>query len=218
LHFEKLNIRAKILLLMKLDGFYTVLRKYKLLFLKRGLFDFHREIKETYVRSEGVTMKKKINRALSVISLVCCILIGIMYTGAALADGFAVIINKTNNTDNVSFSDLVKYFSAQKRFWPNQKKVTILLPGAGSEEKELLLKKVYNLSEEDLKKEWVGKVYKGEITSPPKTVSSSAAVIKAVMEDEGGMGVVKTGNVSDNVKVLKIDGKSPAEPGFPLVK
>lgn len=77
---------------------------------------------------------------------------------------------------------------------------------------------MYHLSEDDLKKEWVGKVYKGEITSPPKTASSPAAAMKAVMEDEGGISVVKTGDVSDSVKVLKIDGKSPAEAGYPLVK
>ena len=165
-------------------------------------------------------MKNRINRILYVIRLGFSILMlaGIIYAGDVLADGFAVIVNKSNDTDNVSFNDLVKYFSAQKRFWPNQKKVVIILPGAGSEEKEVLLKKVYKLSEDDLKKEWVGKVYKGEITSPPKTVNSSASAITAVMKEEGGISVIKAGDVSDNVKVLKIDGKSPAEPGYPLVK
>lgn len=88
-------------------------------------------------------MKKRINRILYVmrVGFPLLMVIGTIYVADTLAEGVAVIVNKTNTTDNVSFSDLVKYFSAQKRFWPNQKKVVIILPGTGSEEKEILLKR-----------------------------------------------------------------------------
>lgn len=163
-------------------------------------------------------MGKKLSKALSGISLSWCILIGIIYTGAASAGGFAVIVNESNTTDNVSFGDLVKYFSAQKRFWPNQKKVVIILPAANSREKEILLKKVYKSSEDSLNKRWLWKVYKGEIASPPKTVNSPASAITAVMQEKGAISVVNAEDVADTVKVLKINGKTYTEPGYPLVK
>lgn len=146
------------------------------------------------------------------------ILIGMIYAKDVLSDSFAVIVNSSNNVDNVSIRGLPKYFSVRKLYWPNQKKVVVILPESGSEEKEVLLKCMYKLSEDSLNKRWLWKVYKGEIASPPKTVNSSAAAITSVMKDEGGISVVKAEDVADNVKVLKINGKSPAEPGYPLVK
>ncbi len=172
-------------------------------------------------------MKKRINRALALTSLrathrqACwgfCILmlVGIVLVGDVSASGFAVVVNKSNNADNVSLSDLMKYFRAETQFWPNGKKVVILLREAGSEEKKVLLDKVYKQSEDELKKMWVGKVYKNEIASPPKTVSSPSALIKAVMDTEGGIGIVKAEEASGDVKVLKIDGKLPNDAGYPL--
>lgn len=165
-------------------------------------------------------MKKRINRALALTCWGFCILIlvGIALVGDVSANGFVVVVNKANAADSVSFGDLVKYLSAEKQFWSNGKKVVILLREAGSEEKKVLLDKVYKLSEDELKKMWVGKVYKNEIAAPPKTVSSPSAIIKAVMDTEGGIGVVKAEEVSGDVKVLKIDGKLPSDAGYLLVK
>lgn len=163
-------------------------------------------------------MKEKEHRILYMTRMVFRILmiIGIVYAGDAFAGGFAVVVNKSNDTDNVSFNDLTKYFTAKKRYWPNRKKVVIILPKEGTEEKDVLLKKVYKLSEDELKKKWVGMVYRGQITSPPKTARSS--VIRAVTKAKGGISILKIENVTDEVKVLKIDGKLPSEPGFLLVK
>jgi hypothetical protein len=165
-------------------------------------------------------MQKRIRKILALTKWSFCIilLVGIMLVGDASADGFAIVVNRSNEIDNISSNDLVKYFSAKKKFWPNGKKVVILLREAGSEEKEVLSKKVYKLSENRLKKMWVGKVYKGEISSPPKVVSSSSAMIKSVMNKEGGIGIVKAKDISDGVKVLRIDGKLPSDAGYPLVK
>ena len=146
------------------------------------------------------------------------IFIGIATVGDASGGSFAVVVNKSNATDNVSFSDLVKYLGAEKQGWQNGEKVVILLRETGSEEREILLQKVYKLSEDEFKKMWVGKVYKGEIPSPPRVLGSTSALIKAVEGTEGGIGVVKAEEVTADVKVLKIDGKLPSDAGYPLVE
>ncbi len=163
-------------------------------------------------------MKKRISKFSALMCWGFCIflLFTIGFIRNASADGFAVVVNKANDADSVSFNDLVKYLSAEKQFWHNGKKVVILLREAGSEEKKVLLDKVYKLSEDELKKMWVGKVYKNEIAAPPKTVSSASAIIKAVKDTEGGIGIVKVDEVSGDVKVLKIDGKSQNDAGYPL--
>lgn len=165
-------------------------------------------------------MMGRTNRALSLMCWGACSLslIGIVSVGNASAAGFAVVVNKSINIDNISFNDLVKYFSAKKQLLPNGELVVILLREAGSEEMGVLLKKVYKLSEDELGRLWVGKVYRGYITSPPRILTSPYALIRAIRNEKGGIGIVKEADVTDDVKVLKIDGKLPSDEGNPLAK
>lgn len=163
-------------------------------------------------------MKKRIHKMLALTYWSLCIFtfVGMVLVGDVLAGAFAIVVNKSNNVDNVSFSDLVKYLSAEKHFWPNGKKVAIFLREDGSEEKDMLLKKVYKVSGDELKKMWVGKVYKNEIASPPKTLTSAIATVKAIIDAEGGIGIVKAEELSNDIKILKIDGTSPSDADYPL--
>ena len=165
-------------------------------------------------------MKERITRILTLTSWSFCTLalVGIMLVGKASADGFAIVVNKSNNTDNVSFQDLVRYFKAEKQFWPNRKKVVVILREAGSEEQEVLLEKIYRATEWELRRMWVRKIYKGDITSPPMPAFSPSAMIKTIMKKKGGIGIVKIEDVTEDVKVLKIDGNLPLDEEYPLDK
>ena len=145
-------------------------------------------------------------------------LVEIVLVRDASAGSFAVVVNKSNNTDNISFYDLENYFTAKRRLWPNGEKVVILLRETGSKEKKILLKKVYKRTDRELRKWWVGLVFKSRISTPPKALSSASAIIKTVAGKEGGIGIVRVEDVTYRVKVLKIDGKLPSEPGYPLVE
>ncbi|MBI4230657.1 MAG: hypothetical protein HY608_07455 [Planctomycetes bacterium] len=60
------------------------------------------------------------------------------------------------------------------------------------------------------------KIYQGDIVSAPPTRVSASAAIRAVSRDEGGISFVLVNDVTADVKVLRIDGRLPAEGGYLL--
>lgn len=128
----------------------------------------------------------------------------------------AVIVSKVNPTDAISFKELVKIFKQEKQYWGGGKKIYLILREAGSAEKQLVLKRVYEMEDEELKKFWLGKLFRQEIASFPKTLSSNEAVKRFVSQVPNAVGVIDASFVDDSVKVLRIDGKGPGESGYAL--
>ena len=69
------------------------------------------------------------------------------------AGPLAVIVNKQNSTTKLSSSDLSLIVKQDKQYWEGGKKVFLVLQETGSVEKNILLKKIYKMSDEDLKAE-----------------------------------------------------------------
>ena len=136
--------------------------------------------------------------------------------GAGYSGDIAVIVNKDNRTDKVSFRDLVKIFKQEKQYWEDGRKIYLVLQEAGSPEKEVVLQRLYKMKGEELKQFWLAKMFRGEITSFPKTVSSNEAVKRFISEVPNAIGFIDTSYVDQNVKVLRLDGKLPKEDGYIL--
>jgi hypothetical protein len=130
----------------------------------------------------------------------------------------AVIVHPDNPTTELSFDQLRALFTLEKQFWPNGKRCILFQPPRGSVTKEILLERVYKKSEEELKKYWVAKLFKGEIIALPSVVRTSKAAGAIVRKMEGAVSAVPVDEIPEGVLVLKIDGKSPSDPGYPLVQ
>ncbi len=128
----------------------------------------------------------------------------------------AVIVNKDNPTSEVSFRDLVKIFKQEKQYWGDGKKIYLVLQEARSSEKAIVLERLYKMNGEELKQFWLIKMYRGEITSFPKTFSSNVAVKRFISEVPNAIGFIDASFVDESVKVLRLDGKLPREAGYIL--
>lgn len=128
----------------------------------------------------------------------------------------AVIVNKQNPVNSVSFTELTKLLKQEKQYWEGGKKVYLILQEAGSNEKKIVLKRVYQMTDEDLKKYWLGKMFRGEIASFPKTLGSSEAVKRFISQVPNAIGFIDSSAMDATVKALNVDGKSPGEQGYPL--
>ena len=137
---------------------------------------------------------------------------GLAYTG-----DIAIIVYKDNPTTDLSFKDLVKIFEQEEQYWKDNRKIYLIMQPSGRPEKETVLKKIYNKSnDEELKKFWLGKMFRGEITSFPKTLSSNEAVKRFVSQLPDSIGFIDSSFADESVKVLRIDGKLPGEKGYVL--
>ena len=129
----------------------------------------------------------------------------------------AVIVNLKNPETQLTSAQLRDYFLIEREFWPNKKKAELHLPSDQSVTMSVLLDKLYRMSKNDLRKHWVRKIFRGKISDFPAVAPTAAAAIKSVKENEGAFSVILLEEVTDDVRILPIDGKLPGDEGYPLV-
>ena len=128
----------------------------------------------------------------------------------------AVVVHAKNPIKTVSFAELRAYLKVERQFWPNKKRVELFLRPSRSLEMEILLSKIYRMSNDELRKYWVGKVFRGDITKRPAIVPNVAAARSRVLKVTGAMTVVLADEIPEGVRVLTIGGKKPSDPDYPL--
>ena len=73
------------------------------------------------------------------------------------------------------------------------------------------------MSTKKLKKYRVLKMFSGDIPAKPAYVPSPKAATKKIRTSPGAISVVRAADIPKGVRVLKINGKKPGQPGYPLV-
>lgn len=127
----------------------------------------------------------------------------------------AIIVNRQNPVNDLSSGELTRIFKAERQYWDGDK-ILLLMRESASWEKEVILKKVYSMSNEELDKFWLGKIFRGEVISFPAVFGSDDMVKKLINTKAGIISFIDSKAADASVKVLKIDGKLPGERNYPL--
>ncbi len=135
---------------------------------------------------------------------------------SASAADLAVVVNPDNPIEDIHWKDLVKIFRLEKQYWRDNEKIYLVLRESGSREKGVVLEKVYQTSDEGLKKMWLAKMYREEITSFPRVLNSNEAVIRFVNQVPTAISVIDASYRDERVKTLRVNGALPGEEGYPL--
>lgn len=129
----------------------------------------------------------------------------------------AIIVNKSNPTDSISYSELREYFLAERSHWVNGGgKVRIVMRAPGQPEREAVLHLIYNMNEKGFTSYFLGKKFTGEVLEEPRQQNSTPDVIKFISYIPGAIGYVRADEVDASVKVLRVDGLAPGEPGYKI--
>jgi ABC-type phosphate transport system substrate-binding protein len=140
-----------------------------------------------------------------------------LLAGACLADEtLAVIVPKSSGIDSLSASDLQRIFKGEKAKGPDGVKLVVVMREAGSAERDAALAGIYKMGEADYNKYFLQATFTGAVQAAPKSLSSPAAMKAFVGTTTGAIGYVKSADADDSVKVVKVDGKAPSDPGYPL--
>jgi ABC-type phosphate transport system substrate-binding protein len=126
----------------------------------------------------------------------------------------AFVVNKANPVDDLSFQELRKIFLAERTRWPNGKSVTLVMQDEGQSERAVLLRQLYHMTEGDYHRQVLQAEFTGSLQSDPKLLSTPEGVVKFVSFVPGAVGYVTAGEASDSVKVIKVDGLLPGQPGY----
>lgn len=153
------------------------------------------------------------------LAAVCLAAAGVQASERAPVDeeSVAVIVNPKNPTTNLTFRQLRSYLKLEQQFWPDKDRVELFLRPSRSSEMAVLLSEVYSMSRDELRKYWVGKVFRGDIPSKPAVIPTAKAAGIRVNKLENAITIVLASEVPDGVRVLTIDNKKPGDEGYPLV-
>jgi hypothetical protein len=138
--------------------------------------------------------------------------------GATLAQAkdVALIVNKGSAVNSVTMPDLVKLCKAQTPHWPDGKSVTLVMRDPASAEMRMVLEKVYGMSPQAVS-ELITTTNHGKGSHPMiVVVTSDDDLVHKVAGTPGAVGLVDVYAINSSVDVMKIAGKLPFEPGYPL--
>jgi len=134
----------------------------------------------------------------------------------AMARDLAVISNKANAVNALALPDLAKVCKAQTNRWPDGKPVTFIMRAPPSPEMKMVLEKIYELPEAQVK-ELIASANHGRTNHPAIIVADSDEdLVNKVASIPGAVGVVDVYAINSSVAVVKLAGKLPLEPGYLL--
>ena len=131
-----------------------------------------------------------------------------------------LVVHRSNPVTNLSSAELRKILLGDETRWSGNQKITILLLPPGNEERRVVLERMLKMTDDDFVRHWISRVFQGEATSGPKTVSSPASIAKLVAGLPAAVGILALDEIPDpaEIKVLSIDGKAPGDAGYPLAR
>ncbi|HEY7510760.1 MAG TPA: hypothetical protein VIG50_10935 [Vicinamibacteria bacterium] len=128
----------------------------------------------------------------------------------------ALVVHPSNQTRDLRWEDVLAMFRAERQHWKGGRKIYLILPEAGTPEREIVLRRVYRMTDVQLKQFWLGKLYRGEIAAYPRVVASSAAARRLVSHASNALAFIDAAAIDATVKVVRIDGRRPGDPGYRL--
>ena len=132
------------------------------------------------------------------------------------AEPLAIVVNRNNPLSEISLVDLRRVFRGQRSRWSNGRRVTLVMRDPGTREREAILHSLYGVAEDDYRRTYMQAVFSGETTDAPKTLASTNGVLRFVYNVPGAIGYVRARDVDASVKMLRVDGRLPGEPGYRL--
>jgi hypothetical protein len=128
----------------------------------------------------------------------------------------AVVVNSDVPVTSISLYDVRHVFVGDKQYWKSNMPVVLIVPPAGTHEREVMLHTVYRMNESQYRQYWIGRIFRAEAMSAPKTAESSTIANELVSSIPGCITIMNASEVRPGAKILRVDGKLPGERGYPL--
>ena len=128
----------------------------------------------------------------------------------------AIVVNRSNPIDNMSFGELRKIFLGERNHWSNGHRVAIAMLDYGQPERRTVLRSIYRMDEKGYQDYLLREMFQGDVFVVPKTLASPTIVRKFVFNAPGAIGYMRASDVDDSVKVVRIDGLLPEDKDYRL--
>jgi hypothetical protein len=168
-----------------------------------------------------------VKRLLGVASLVACFVVPMMHAeahasgggvpGSAVASpGVLVIVHPGVTQPSLSVAELRDLLMGNRRFWSGNVRTELYVVGTPSVERTWWVERISGMSEIQFKQYWIGQIFRGRATSAPRAVPDRRTAIALVAAVPGALALVAPGELPPSVRVVPVNGRLPADTGYPL--
>jgi len=126
---------------------------------------------------------------------------------------WALVVPPGSKMVDVPLADLVKFCSGKSKAWTDGRNFTIVMHNPESPEMHGVVQKLFGTSPDEVKA-LVAKLNEGRMVV--KIVDSDEDLMRTVGATPGAVGVIDVYAINSSVKVLRLDGKLPFDPGYSL--
>ena len=145
-----------------------------------------------------------------------CALLSVGGSRFATAKDVALVSNKGNVLQSITMTELAKVCKGQMSRWSDGKPVTLVILDPDAGEMKIVLQKVYEQKPDEVKAT-IASANHGRANHPAIVVAASEQdLVRKVESIPGAVGLVDIYSITSGVTVVKIGGKNPFEPGYPL--
>ena len=146
--------------------------------------------------------------------LICAFVLLVPAPAHTQTGDIAVVVHPDVPVSNLSLADLRRILLGDREFWTTGVRVTLLIRAPIARERDAAVKDVCQMTEAQFRQHWIGKVFRAESPSGPKIVYSTEMALEQVSRTPGALSFVPAASAGRGVKVLRIDGKAPGQPGY----
>jgi ABC-type phosphate transport system substrate-binding protein len=132
------------------------------------------------------------------------------------SSAIAIVVHKNTEVDNLSLRELRNIFLANQQFWPDRTRIILLVRATKSEERDYVLDTIYQMDEAQFRQYWIAKMFRAEVPRGPKIVFSNDMMLDLVVAIPGSISFINADEITDDVRVVRVDGLLPSDAGYPL--
>jgi hypothetical protein len=161
-------------------------------------------------------MRMPIMRRLACLAGIAAFLIGGGVDRPASADSptpLAVVVARNSPLNTISSYDLKHLYLGEIFTGPDGRRLIPLNQSTQSRDRVAFDAAVLGMSSEEAGAYWIDRRIRGQSGSP-RAVDSSDIVQRIVTRLDGAIAYVRASEVRPDVKVVRVDGRLPTEPGY----
>jgi ABC-type phosphate transport system substrate-binding protein len=149
-------------------------------------------------------------------NLFCLLVVSQPTAQAPQGSDIAVVVHPDTPVSNLSLEEVRKVFMGERQYWSTKLPVVLLVRAPVARERDLVLNVIYQMSEVQFKRFWIAKIFRAESATAPKIVYSNDMTNELVRAIPGAIAFVAARDVRSGLKVVRVDGHLPGQPGYPL--
>jgi ABC-type phosphate transport system substrate-binding protein len=132
------------------------------------------------------------------------------------SEDMAIIVHPSTPVEGLTFTEMRKVFLGERQYWNPGMPVVLIVRAPVARERQVVLNKIYGMTESQFKQYWISRIFRDETTSTPKVVYSNQTINELVGAIPGAISLVRAEDVTPGVRVIRIDGALPGEGSYPL--